>query len=97
MGYFSNGSEGEGYVEQYCSRCANFRNGEGETECAVWFAHLLHNYGAEGPAREILDMLIPRAEGGVGNQQCAMFREGGERPPPRLPMKGTLFEHEEAS
>ncbi len=80
MGYFSNGSEGDGYNETYCMRCVNWKDsvdrGEG---CPVWDAHLMHNYNQEGAAREILSILIPRSSDG-GNGKCAMFHSNGNCP-----------------
>lgn len=73
MGYFSNGSEGEGYEQQYCSRCLHNDPANG---CPVWDAHLLHAYGENGKnsaGEQILDMLIPRAKDGLGNKRCVMF------------------------
>lgn len=42
MGYFSNGSEGMDYEARYCERCVHQKPDEGG--CAVWLAHMLHNY-----------------------------------------------------
>lgn len=69
MGYFSNGSEGRDYEEQYCERCVH-RDG-----CAVWVAHLIHNYAECNNKDSILHMLIPRTKDGLGNEQCQMFIE----------------------
>lgn len=66
MGYFSNGSEGEGYEEQWCSRCLH------NDGCAVWSAHQLHNYEECNKPDSILHMLIPRDNG-----QCRMFVDAG--------------------
>ena len=67
MGYFSNGTEGEIYAERFCERCVH---NEG---CAVWTAHMLHNYRDCNDPGSILHILIPRSEDGVGNEQCRMF------------------------
>lgn len=77
MGYFSNGTEGDGFFENHCANCIHEEPG-----CVVWAAHLLHNYdqfpehaktefegGAAQALREILDMLIPRVN---GRQVCKM-------------------------
>ncbi len=70
MGYFSNGSEGEGYHEQYCSRCIhdNFEKG---IYCPVWNLHLQRNYEECNNVFSMLHVLIPR-EGGT-NARCTMF------------------------
>lgn len=73
MGYFSNGTEGESYEAQYCSRCVHQKPDDGG--CAVFLAHLLHNYDECNKDDSILHMLIPRKKVGVGNEQCAMFYE----------------------
>lgn len=70
MGYFSNGTEGDLYEERYCRRCVH-GDGESAGECAVWFAHLLHNYDECNNDESILHLLIPR--NGVHNEECAMF------------------------
>jgi len=69
MGYFSNGTEGMMYEDQYCSRCIH-----GDS-CAVWAAHMIHNYDECNNDNSILHMLIPRTENGLGNQECRMFHE----------------------
>lgn len=68
MGYFSNGSEGMDYEERYCDRCKHQAAG-----CAVWLAHMLHNYKECNNKESILNLLIPRSAGGIGNEQCKMF------------------------
>lgn len=67
MGYFSNGSEGMDYYEEYCSKCLHDKD-EG---CVVWNAHLLFNYDECNKPESILHMLIPRE--GIRNLQCRMF------------------------
>jgi hypothetical protein len=69
MGYFSNGTEGWDYYEQYCSRCLHDK----DESCPVWNAHLLHNYDECNNEGSILHMLIPRE--GIGNLRCTMFIE----------------------
>lgn len=71
MGYFSNGTEGASYEEQYCSTCQH--GGPGGT-CSVWLAHLMHAYsesGTKSAAEQILETLIPRSEP-IGNGKCTM-------------------------
>jgi len=69
MGYFSNGTEGEDYVDRYCLKCQHW-TGYDETMCAVWEAHLFHN-GEGARVHSVLDLLIPRR--GLVNEQCRLF------------------------
>ena len=64
MGYFPNGSSGEGFQEQFCDKCQHGIDGN----CAVWRAHLVHNYNECNNPPSILHMLIPR-----GEDTCNMF------------------------
>ena len=76
MGYFPNGTSGEFYQAEYCDRCVHQGDPDGPG-CAVWFAHLLHNYRDCNDEDSILHMLIPRSKDPViGNEQCLMFHEG---------------------
>lgn len=91
MGYFSNGTEGEQYEDKWCSRCVHASAG-----CAVWRAHLLHNYdqSKNKEVSEILDILIPRSKDGLGNNKCTMFKalKTGSDPDDGEPL---LFERHE--
>lgn len=69
MGYFSNGSEGMDYYARYCDRCIH--NVPDQT-CAVWMAHLIHDYAECNKADSILHILIPRGKDGE-NEECKMF------------------------
>lgn len=71
MGYFSNGSEESEYQARYCARCVHDVN----LDCPVWVAHLVNNYDQKDneAVKEILSSLIPRAKGGLENEQCRMF------------------------
>ena len=69
MGYFSNGTECMDYQERHCDRCIH-NNG-----CAVWQAHLTHNYDECDNEDSILHLLIPRSEDDLSNEQCKMFIE----------------------
>lgn len=69
MGYFSNGTEGEMYHDQWCSRCAHDMEGD----CQVWNAHLCYSYRDCNDPSSILHMLIPRD--GEENKRCTMFIE----------------------
>jgi hypothetical protein len=73
MGYFPNGTSGEIYYEEWCSRCLH--NGEPDTLCPVWSAHLIRNYDECNNKDSILHMLIPRD--GIGNSKCRMFVDKG--------------------
>jgi len=75
MGYFSNGTEGMVYEEQYCARCVHQPKEETDG-CPVWDLHHLWN-GTTGDIGGILDMLIPRDRDGI-NQQCALFVQEAE-------------------
>ncbi len=55
MGYFSNGSEGCDYESHYCERCRHEKPDKGG--CAVWLAHLIHNYDECNNEDSILHML----------------------------------------
>lgn len=71
MGYFANGTEGDMYEEQHCSKCVHVDG------CPVWDMHLLFSYElcneTKHPGKVILDALIPLTKNGCGNEQCAMF------------------------
>jgi len=76
MGYFSNGTEGMMYEEDYCSRCVH-QDPDG-AGCPVWQAHLLYSYELcnqkEHPGKVILDILIPKDKVHPEfNGQCTMF------------------------
>lgn len=73
MGYFSNGTESLMYEEEYCAKCAHQDGPGGDSGCDVWLAHLMHNYEECNNDQSILDLLIPRTKGGVGNEKCRMF------------------------
>lgn len=95
MGYFANGSEGDAYMAQWCSRCVHWKDesdGRGEG-CPVFDLHLLHNYDQikKESTRHALEMFIPRNEDGLGNAQCRMFWErgggsGGQKEPAPVPL-----------
>jgi hypothetical protein len=88
MGYFANGTEGELFEEQWCSRCVHSDVGPGkeigsDPPCPVWMAHQLFAYQlcneGEHPGKVILDTLIPiktvKASDGIDGpvNECAMF------------------------
>jgi hypothetical protein len=69
MGYFSNGTEGLIYQENYCMCCVH--NGpEDGPGCPIWLLHLMHNY--EKDMKPTLDLFIPRNDN-CGNGECVMF------------------------
>jgi hypothetical protein len=68
MGYFANGTDGMAFEDYYCSRCIHY------LKCAVWEAHIIHNYNECNNKDSILHMLIPRDEHGY-NQKCKMCHE----------------------
>ena len=79
MGYFSNGSEGEGYQGKYCFNCANWKYDK-ETDtygCPIWDLHFLYSYelcNSKSLAKEMLETYIPSGEGeGGSNGECTMF------------------------
>lgn len=67
MGYFPNGTAGELYEEEYCTHCVHYGN------CAVWDAHMEHNYDECNNPKSILHDLIPLNKEGVYNEKCLMF------------------------
>ncbi len=67
MGYFSNGTEGMDYEARYCDKCIHQEQG-----CAVWLAHMMHNYDECNNEKSILHILIPRNKEGW-NEKCKMF------------------------
>lgn len=69
MGYFPNGTAGDMYEREYCSRCVHEDN---ENGCAVMLAHLIYSYQQCNDKSSILHMLIPRDKDGW-NEQCKMF------------------------
>lgn len=73
MGYFSNGSEGTSYEAKYCDKCLHQGPPDGPG-CAVWLAHMLHNYDSCNDD-SILHLLIPRTKDGLDNEQCKLFLE----------------------
>ena len=75
MGYFPNGTAGMAYEDQYCVRCIHRDGPDGKSGCAVWLAHLLHNYKECNNKDSILDILIPRTQENLWNAQCRMFVE----------------------
>lgn len=73
MGYFSNGTEGMVYEAQWCDRCEHQDGPDGQSGCAVWLAHLLYSYKLCNAEDNPLNVLIPRSEDRLSNEQCRMF------------------------
>lgn len=88
MGYFPNGTSGMVYEEQYCINCVHGpRRQPEEKMCAVWLAHQLYNYDAVGEDKNeklahVLDLLIPRSDEKLRNEQCSMFVDDKSLPDP---------------
>ena len=80
MGYFSNGTQGMDYEARYCARCRHFKPDDGG--CPIWMAHHLHNYSSNEDVKQILDLLIPRTESKLDNEQCALYVDD-DTPDPR--------------
>lgn len=76
MGCLSNGTEGMDYQARYCRRCVQYQPDLEKLPCPVWAVHLLYAY--EGRHKEVLDMLIPLTQDGLGNEQCTMFLARGD-------------------
>jgi len=75
MGYFSNGTEGIIYQEQYCSRCLHNND---KQACPVIFLHFLYNYDECNNPNSFLNELIPRSADKLDNEQCRMFIAKGK-------------------
>jgi len=74
MGYFSNGTEGMLYQEEYCAHCEHDKN----EDCPVWGLHLLYSYKLCNSPDNWLDVLIPRNKEECYNEKCRMFIEETE-------------------
>ena len=78
MGYFSNGSEGLYYQEEFCLKCVNWTdNGSGSEGCPIMDLHSRWNYDAIGKDADVvkqqaLSHFIPRS--GICNEKCTMFQ-----------------------
>lgn len=82
MGYFSNGTEGESYHEEYCAKCLHDQQ---ENGCPIWFLHNLHNYEECNKPDSFLHVLIPRSKENSGNEICSMFLPSLTADEPRFP------------
>lgn len=71
MGYFSNGTEGALYYEQFCDRCVHDEN----QGCPIWNAHLMFNYQEGNKPDSVLHILIPRSDDKLSNEACRLFIE----------------------
>lgn len=88
MGYFSNGTEGEMYIDQVCSKCSH------EDGCPVMALHMMHNYDECNKPNSFLHVLIPRREDGLGNKKCTMFiAKDSPRPCPSCKRDKTAIKH----
>ena len=70
MGYFSNGSEGMDYEEQYCVHCVHMQ--DEPIACPILKAHLLWNYDECNNKDSLLHKMIPRSVYGE-NLECVFF------------------------
>ena len=77
MGYFPNGTAGMDYEDKYCYQCVHQNGPDGKSGCAVWLAHMLHNYKECNNKDSILHLLIPLTE--LDNGQCLMFHPDKEK------------------
>lgn len=77
MGYFSNSTEWDFWASDNCMKCRHWPKTDEAPGCPVEMAHMLYGYElcneTDHPGKVILDMLIPRNKGDVGNRKCAMF------------------------
>lgn len=73
MAYFPNGTAGEIWEDDHCNNCLHQFGPDNGSGCAVWLAHLLHNYDECNKENSILDIFIPRSKDGLGNGDCQMF------------------------
>lgn len=82
VGYFSNGTDGMIFEEQWCSRCVHSDHRPGKEigdrdnpPCPVWMAHLVFAYDlcnkTEDPGKQILEMLIEHKDD--CSNECKMF------------------------
>ena len=80
MGYFSNGTEGEMYEEQWCRRCIHDDPDKG-LYCPVLMAHQLWNHEEANKPDSILHKMIPKEhfdDNGIRvpcNGRCFAFTE----------------------
>lgn len=72
MAYFSNGTEGMLYEEQWCGRCIHGQ--DQEKGCTIWDLHMLYNYDECNNKDSMLHILIPMGEDGFAGE-CSMFTE----------------------
>jgi hypothetical protein len=98
MAYFSNGSEGDWFREQWCERCVNWREDEPDNwGCPIIDLHMMGNYvqcedteSGKFWAR-VLSAFIPRKDDGY-NDKCRMFIE---TPDADIPGQMKMFEVQE--
>lgn len=69
MGYFPNGTAGDIFENEVCSKCVHYG------DCAVWDVHIFRNYDqlkkGNEMLRDTLNMLIPD-----NKLECKMFVAG---------------------
>jgi len=81
MGYFPNGTSGELYQDEFCSRCL-FSNRREGISCPIWRLHLVHNYDECNKPDSFLHALIPRD--GIDNERCKFFVDRGDLTPNQI-------------
>jgi hypothetical protein len=70
MAYFSNGTEGMSYQEEYCDKCIFDK----DQKCPIWFLHLRDNYELCNDPSSYLNHLIPRRKApDFGNEECFFY------------------------
>lgn len=75
MGYFPNGTAGDMFEAEFCSKCVHEDDEKG---CPVMLAHVLYAYDlcnedeAKNPGKHVLEMLIVQDEK-RNTQRCSMF------------------------
>ena len=86
MAYFSNGTEGDMYEEQWCKRCVHQNDDYG---CPIWMLHLVHV--GEKRWQRTLNQLIPmkpKTINGIRHSfpgECRGFQRGGPHETPLRP------------
>jgi hypothetical protein len=79
MGYFANGTEGELYEQEFCSRCINAPEDGDASACPVISLHMQWNsdHHRDETKEAALDFFIPRRNG--INQKCRMFIDAAQK------------------
>lgn len=78
MGYFSNGSEGDDYMNKWCLRCVHLDPETGYPDCFIWDGHIVHNYDKKETRPPWLDVFIPGAKTSPPGQRQVRHVQGGK-------------------